>query len=181
MPTINIIASQDIFAREDQPAIVQGPAEDFGGMNQGSHRRKPFWKWDNSDIFSNVPRPATIISATLYIYCGTAQANSNAVQTKVCDADFSDTTLTWNNMPAVSGSDIGGNVFNYSATGWKNAIITATFFGWFRQSANNYGIVQSNIYFDAGENAITRLGHDGTNDAYITVEYQPNSPFMIFI
>ena len=88
---------------------------------------------------ATIPAGVNITSAIMYTWIRVEGANTD-VQTKVCDADWAEGTITWNNQPGVAGSNL--HTWTHAVPGWVNSgtDLTVTFKSWYSGAANNYGI-----------------------------------------
>jgi large repetitive protein len=83
-----------------------------------------------------VPSRCDVVSATLALYAGTAQAATMVVQRAT--ATWSDTSLTWNNQPALTGSPAPLEV---TATGWHSYPVADHVTAFLAAPASNHGFV----------------------------------------
>ncbi|MBA7476358.1 hypothetical protein ES707_11743 [subsurface metagenome] len=180
----NIIPDHDSHSYQYTPADPWGDNDVFYVRKDvtTSKSTKVFIKWSPSLISSSLPRNAKINSATLYIYVSTAASGFAALWTKLCDADWDESTLTWNNMPSISGGEIGSTM-NLTTTGWKSNIITTIFNNWFTGAANNYGIM---FWTDEAESGSAGAGYVNTSEnvsyqPYVLVNYTVPGGFFIFL
>jgi hypothetical protein len=98
---------------------------------------------------SQMPTGATILSALMcFDVVSTGQSNRIATTYQV-NATWSESTITWNNKPAVTGGDL--HSWDFSTTGWKNSStdLLTLVQNWYSGLWNNYGVrlkETSNLY-----------------------------------
>jgi len=136
------MAEVKIYPSDDAEVKQADPDTNFGSgttMNIRRYTSITIISFIKFGDLSSIPPGSVINSATLYIYVDTAAAIPD-VGTYVCDADWEEGTITWNNRPTLIGSNI--HTFDISTTGWKNCSgdMTNTVSGWYKGTENNYGI-----------------------------------------
>jgi len=123
-----------------------------------------FFKFDLSDI----PAEAIITSTILYIYIQQIYGFLvTSAATYLCNANWAENTITWNNQPAVLGDNI--HTFNFGSVGWKNCDgdMLTTVQNWHSGAANNYGITIRTTQWALAH----PTSKEGINKPYLKVEY----------
>lgn len=128
--------TDDAYTRQDNPnANINGVVSAVEGTD-GIGIWNNFHKWD----LSSIPDVATITAATMYIYQYQGSGTLSSASTYLCDADFVESTITYNNQPSTSGASF--HTWDFKANGWHNdsGDILTTAQGWKATPATNYGI-----------------------------------------
>jgi len=135
------------------------------GLRSASENRL-YAKFDLSGIFG------TLSSATLELYCS-AENNSTDVilNAQSVDAEWTYTTIIWNNKPTTGQNFIGSNV-PITGLGWKSFDITSIASEWVSGAINNYGVAlcAQNItdYYDI---FISSNNSDSSLRPKLTIDY----------
>lgn len=135
----NIKPDHDSFAQESDPTTPKGSLSLIRLKQWDVTRSYPYLKW-SSDLISRIPSRSVINSATINLYvweCNTA-SGYETIPTYQINADWDESTMTWNNKPAVTGSSLGN--MDFTSIGWKTLDITSLFTDWFNGTKNAYGI-----------------------------------------
>jgi len=166
--TKEINPTKDSYVYKYSPDSNYGTATSLFVKGDADIRaRRPFLYFPTTDI----PADATIISATLYIYCSSRDDSVTDYLHRVA-ATWTETGITWNNQPAVSNS-IGS--IAVSSTGWKTMNIKTAFENWWKGTWTNYGLRmhQSGSLILHGFHS-----REGTYKPYIKVVYSAPSGLM---
>jgi hypothetical protein len=134
-----------VYPSDDAPTDEQYPNTNnrwltLGVSNEAGDAQIPCIKFPIDDI----PANATIVSAILYM-CVSAIDSRGAVDTVSIyynDADFDESTLTYNNRPSPDGAAI--TTISGAAVGWQSADLTTAFTNWVTGVKSNYGLQLQN-------------------------------------
>jgi RHS repeat-associated protein len=155
-PTTNYNALLDSGSYVDKVGYASYPTGQFN----------TFLKYDVSALAGK-----TVTAATWNGYFLTAAAYPSTYALTQASASWTDSTLTWNNQPGVSGTALTGSVT--AASQWAAKDVTSWVQGWLTTPSSNNGIrLDSN-----GTNAYLRLAamEQATQDSYIAVTFT-NTP-----
>jgi len=168
---LNINVSEDTFNYEYSP---NSNYNGFGALqinNRTGYRERIFVKFDLSQIPSN----ATIQEAKLYLYWYQTVNGSPAgkqVDVHHITANWSETTLTWNNSPSYESTPIASANFP-SSFGWIVFDVTSDLQAIINGQKSNYGWMEkyhTEGVADPGDPANLRNKESGTNIPYLYVK-----------
>ena len=115
----------------------------------------------------------SVVSATWNGYFLSAAAYPSTFAATKAAAAWSDSTITWNNQPGVTGSPVTESVT--AANQWATADVTSWVQSWVTSPSSNYGMrIDSN-----GTNAylrLTAMEQAGGQDSYIAVTFTNTAP-----
>jgi len=160
-----------IYPSDDTQAAQSAPNQNWnwrtilGIRDNGSDDKIGFIKFGD---LTDIPTGATITGATLNMKVTATQFSSGgSPDIQLADADWDESTLTWNNMP---GSDGNVTTFDGNSTGWKEITLTDTVDDWFNGVTDNYGLrLQLNITdVDKDINIATK---ESSDKPYLKVTY----------
>jgi hypothetical protein len=130
--------TDDAYTASTAPNANTGSRAVMGVRGNGASAEwNMFLKWD----LSQIPEGVTIDEATMYLYqYKSTGGNVSSATMHACDADWNENTVTWNNQPSTTGSNL--HTWNMTPTGYINdgGDIYTTFSNWYTGAANNYGI-----------------------------------------
>ena len=168
MPEIDIVPTHDSYVFE---ASV--------GQNFGSSTEMKFARWNGGDEYgfmkwdlSSIPVGSTIDTAVIYLYVFTANSQFTNHNCFLCDTDWDESTITWNNQPGQTG----GSLWEWSgaSVGWKNSgALGATFANWFTGAVNNYGIKIYDTGADAAGHVHVNSSENASLKPYAKINYTP--------
>ncbi len=117
-----------------------------------------------------IPEEAVIEEAILNLYCTQiANGGHNAVQARLCTADWSQQTVTWNTKPA---SDETVATFDMTSAGEKSEDITSAFSDWHSGAESNYGLrIKVEADPDVDKTVYIASNEAGENRPYVKVKY----------
>lgn len=133
--SVELIAVEDSGVIESVPTF-SAPSNPYFVLNSrpGGDFDHNFMRFD----LSALPADATISSAQLQVYINAApSANSLNVELGRVDADWSQTTLNWNNQPAIAWSGASQTVTGVGPLAWPLAPLLQA---WLDGSQPNHGV-----------------------------------------
>lgn len=164
---INLIPDHDTFAEEGDPTATKGTQTVLLHREWGSARLIPYMKWSAALIAANQLGSKNIYKAVLNLYVSAAIAAYSAVPVFQVNADWDESTLTWNNKPAVTGSSIG--TISFAVTGYATLDITSIVKSWCNGTINPYGL----RFHNGGTTAV-----DINTPQIVSSEGVANKPFI---
>lgn len=132
-------------------------------------------KWN---LLNNIPIGATIDEAILGVTVeATDFTSGGSADIQLCDANWNENTLTYNNRP---GSDGNVTTLDGNSKGLKEVTITSTVQNWWSGAASNFGL-RFELNISDTNKTITLSSKEGNNPPYLKVKYSvtPNpSPII---
>ena len=131
-----LTAGSDTYANQAATATNYGTQAFVDVQSQtASKNRRTYLRFD----LTTLPGGATIHSATLQFTLGVAPAASRTMQLRRASSAWVETTLTWANMPAVSGTVSGTVATGTSAGAVLGIDVTVDARAMFATSSTNFG------------------------------------------
>jgi hypothetical protein len=153
--TQTVYADADSWTDQISPSSNQGTSTDLRvKAKNSSEARRTFVGFP----LPSIPTGCSLLGATLRMYANTAQG-TRTVQVYRSAATWSESTLTWSNQPATTGSAVG---LTHSGTGWKEwgveSLVSAMYSGTntgfiLKDSVENSGGTTYEQRYDSRENA----------------------------
>jgi hypothetical protein len=132
--TIKIYPSDDAYVYEGAPTTNYGNSPGLLVRDYAPSDYESFMTFPLTDI----PTGATIVSATIYLYCyKIVDGGNSAVGIVAVTGTWSEDTVTWNTKPATGAFIID---IDLSKIGWETGDLTAITQGWFSGATNNKGV-----------------------------------------
>ena len=165
-----------IYPSADAEVKQSAPNSNFGNSTYLESRDEPVAAYDYASYMkwalTQIPTGATVTKAELklYVYWLGANGSNTGVTSNVhlSGADWDESTLTWNNKPAV-GALI--NTMSMTSIGWKTLDITDEFNDWRDGVTDNNGIRLFPSSANANRNAAWYSKEALQNKPYIEVTY----------
>ena len=164
-----------IIYPSDDSYIYQGSKN----TNYGSQSSLKVRDYGSVDFISfvkfaltQIPTGATITEAILNLYVSATQFSSGGtVDIKLPDANWAESTITWNNAPGNAGNV---STFDGNSTGLKEITITSTVQDWWSGAEDNYG-VKLELNIADTKKTVTLSSKEGANPPYLKVQYTVNT------
>ncbi len=134
--TITIYPVADTYADMNEPTTNYGTEDYLITFNYASYYMYSFLKFSSSDF-----PDGTINSAILYLY-GFFCSGNPTLEFRRCSSDWTETGLTYLNMPGVTGGAVNINILD-SETGYFAINITDIVNNW--KTTGNYGLRISTV------------------------------------
>ncbi len=133
--TIDIFMSADARVYQGTPNTNYGTTANLAVRNEALYSELSFVKPDLSKIPSN----AVVTEALLKMYVPQVRSGygGDDVDISLADADWNESTIVYNNMPA-AGASVGS--VDMTSTGWKELDITDEVNDWINGIESNYGL-----------------------------------------
>jgi phage minor structural protein len=128
-----------LYPSHDAYTSSAAPNSNFNSLVMGVQAGtvwNTFLKWD----FSTIPADATIEEAVLSLTQYQGSGTLSVATTQLCDADWDETTITYNNQPSTSGASFHTWDFRSIGTVNDSGDILTTVQNWFNSVTDNYGI-----------------------------------------
>jgi len=138
---VNISANKDSFLSSLNANTNYGTSQTMGlGYLSGTYNAMRTLMEFN---LSSIPANAIIDSAQLFVFQNTSNPSNDSAmgfKAQYMKAQWSETSVTWNNANYLGGTEIGvGQVT--SSPGWKTGDVTEMVERWFSGAQANYGLI----------------------------------------
>lgn len=97
---VTLLSQDDSYVQENHPDQQKGSKSTMMVQSDSNKDRRSFVTFD----LSSIPSGSTILSATLSLHMKDAPQQSRTLEAQRVNASWSQSTITWNNQPGVSGA-----------------------------------------------------------------------------
>lgn len=169
-----LYSSNDITVNESQPTVNYNAQDTLGvgDDNDSSEKFRSFVKFD----LSSIPQGSAIFSATLtFTVKANTASNIRTQRVERTSASWDKTTMTWNNQPGVTGTELGNTSVAVAPGATVSFTLTASEIQQYVLGAytNNGWRIKADTETDDNHEYYSSRNATESNRPTLTIEYSP--------